>query len=99
MSVYKKSELTQYAKRCARASDTLMTGVCYADELSRSEICKEILDKDNEELLLEISKRFAKYANDQNVFHYENQGFQDFHELINAIINCCDENNLFIERG
>lgn len=43
MIKHKKSELTCYAKQCAKASDTLMTGVCYADDLSRTEICREII--------------------------------------------------------
>lgn len=97
MIEHKKSELTYYAKQCAKASDTLVTGSCYADELSRNEICDEILVDGNEELLFEISKRFAKYVNDQTLFHYENKGFQDFHALLRAIVDCCEENNLFAE--
>ena len=97
MNEYKKSELTCYAKQCAKASDTLMTGVCYADDLSRTEICREILDNGNEELLLEVSKRFAKYVNDQDVFDCGNKAVQDFRDLIKAIVECCEEHGFFEE--
>lgn len=96
---YKKSELTQYAKQCAKMSDNFMDHCLCAEELSRNEICREIVHAGNEELLLEISKRFAKYADCHGPWVNECASVADFYtfyELIKKIINCCEENGLFI---
>lgn len=94
---YKKSELTQYAKQCAKMSDKFMNDYLCSEELSRNEICREIVHDGNEELLLEISKRFAKYADCHDLWVYDCASVEDFYELIKKIINCCEENDLFAE--
>lgn len=93
---YKKSELTQYAKQCAEMSDEFMNDCLCAAELSSNEICREIVHVGNEELLLEISKKFAKYAGCHDLWVYDCASVEDFYELIKKIINCCEENGLFI---
>lgn len=90
---YKKSELTRFAKTCAYGANQMLNGVCVAGEV-RGSICKDILDND-EELLLEVSKRFAKYTKDQIGFDVENGEVQDFQNLIEKIIECCEDNDWF----
>lgn len=90
---YKKSELTRFAKTCAYGANQMLNGVCVAGEV-RGSICRDILSND-EELLLEVSKRFAKYAKDQIVFDVENGEVQEFQNLIEKIIECCEDNNWF----
>lgn len=90
---YKKSELTRFAKTCAYGANQMLNGVCVAGEV-RGSICKDILCND-EELLLEVSKRFAKYAKDQIGFDVENGEVQDFQNLIEKIIKCCEDNDWF----
>ena len=90
---YKKSELTKFAKDCAWGANQMLNGVCMAGEIKGS-ICRDILDND-EELLLEVSKRFAKHAKDTMGFDIESGEVQDFQHLIEKIIECCEENDWF----
>lgn len=90
---YGKSELTRFAKNCAWGANQMLNGVCMADEI-KGNICRDILNND-EELLLEVSKRFAKHAKDTMGFDVENGEVQDFQHLIEKIIECCEENDWF----
>ena len=90
---YKKSELTRFAKDCAYGANQMLNGVCMAGEI-KGNISRDILN-DDEELLLEVSKRFAKHAKDTMGFDVENSEVQDFQHLIEKIINCCEENDWF----
>lgn len=94
---YRKSNLTNYAKVLAKANSYLVNGICMAEENVHSEICERILQGD-EELLIEISKRFAKHTQDENAFYSEAGGLQDFKNVINKIIECCEENDWFDKR-
>lgn len=49
-------------------------------------------DPRHNELLLEISKRFSKYAKDQQSFDTDTGEVQDFQHIISLIVACCDEN-------
>lgn len=89
---YKKSGLTQFAKDCANGANHMLLGVCMAGEI-KGNIYRNI-DRD-EELLLEVSKRFAKYAKDTVGFDVETGEVQDFQRLIDKIIECCEENDWF----
>lgn len=95
MTEYKKSELTAFAKQCSIASNQLSNGICFASELVKENIGRQILRGNNEEILLEVSKRFAKYAKEQDAFDVETGEVQDFQKLIVKIIECCDENDWF----
>lgn len=64
MVKYKKSVLTQFAKDCTYGANQMLNGVCVAEEISKSDIGCTLANTDDEELLFEISKRFAKYAKD-----------------------------------
>ena len=90
---YKKSELTRFAKDCAWGVNQMLNGVCMAEEI-KGNISRDILN-DDEELLLEVSKRFAKHAKDTMGFDVENGTVQDFQNLIEKIIGCCEENDWF----
>lgn len=80
MEQAKKSELTQFAKDCAWGSRA-MNGICLSEEVAHSDIGRKIANgfvEDNEELILEISKRFAKYANDESAPEIEGENFKIF---------------------
>ena len=94
---YKKSELTRFAKICADGAHCTLNGVCLAEE-AKGEIQRSILNG-NDELLLEVAKRFAKVAKDEIAFNVESGEVQDFQNLIERIIECCDENDWFMENS
>lgn len=89
---YKKSELTKFAKDCASGANHMLIGICMAGEI-KGNISRSILYDD--ELLLEVSKRFAKYTKDTMRFDVETGEVQDFQRLIDKIIECCEENDWF----
>lgn len=93
MAKYKKSELTAFAKNCAWGAHQMLNGVCMAEEVVKTQIGRSI--SHDEELLLEVSKRFAKHCKDTMAFDVENGTVQDFQDIIEAIIYCCEENNWF----
>ena len=78
MIKYKKSVLTQFAKHCAYGANQILNGSCVAEEISKSDIGRTLANTDDEDLLLEISKRFAKYAKDQMGFDVDNGEVQNF---------------------
>lgn len=92
---YKKSELTLFARRCAWGSNQILNGLCMAQEIVHSSLGEELANFNDDELLLEVSKRYAKYAQDEVVFDMENSETQDFQSIINKIVNCCDEHDWF----
>jgi hypothetical protein len=47
--------------------------------------------------LLEVAKRFAKYHKDEIQLDFETGSIQDFCNIINEIIHCCEDNNWFKE--
>lgn len=92
---YKKSELTQFAKQCAWAVNQMSNGVCTAGEIAHSDIGREINNFNDNDLLLEISKRYAKYAKDYACFDVDNGETQDFQSIANKIVNCCEDHDWF----
>ena len=92
---YKKSELTKFAKGCAYGANQMLNGVCVAEEISKSNIGRDLINNDETELLLEISKRYAKYAKDQMGFYVDNGEVENFQNIIEKIVECCEENNWF----
>lgn len=98
---YSKSELTYFAKQCEKGEYYMLTGCCFADEITHTEIGRmlssESFADDQEELLLEVSKRYAKRCREQSSFNVENAEVQDFQSIIAKIVNCCEEHNWFEE--
>lgn len=92
---YKKSELTLFAKQCARGANQMSNGVCMAEEIAHTNLGKEIINFNDDDLLLEVSKRYAKYAKDYADFNVENAGTQDFQKIINKIVSCCEDHDWF----
>ena len=90
---YKKSDLTRFAKDCAYGANSILNGICMAGEIKGD--IKNALFNDDEELLLEVSKRFAQYAKDTVGFDVETGEVQDFQCLIDKIVQCCEENDWF----
>ena len=90
---YKKSELTRFAKDCAYGAHQMLNGICIAEEI-KGNISRDLLNG-NEEILLEVSKRFVKYAKDYMAFDVETGQVQDFQNIIEKIIECCDDNDWF----
>lgn len=60
----------------------------------RTQIGKELIN-DNQNVLLEVSKRFAKYAKETINTDLDNGEVQNLQNILNAVINCCEENNWF----
>lgn len=92
---YKRSDLTQFAKNCAYGANQMLNGVCVAEEISTSDIGKSLVNIEDKELILEISKRFTKYAKDQMGFDIFNGSVQDFQNIVQMIVDCCEEHNWF----
>lgn len=92
---YSKSEITKFAKECASASNKAVSVLCMAEEISHSKLVASL--KEDNELLLETAKRFAKYTQVENYIDFDNGEIQDFCTIINAIIECCEENSWFRE--
>lgn len=91
----KKAELTAFAKECAKGAAWMLNGICIAGEITKTQLCRSLLNRNNDELLLEISKRYAKYAQDEFPFAVECGEVQDFQDLISRIVNICDEHDWF----
>ncbi|MCT7397751.1 hypothetical protein N5B56_01450 [Eubacterium sp. LFL-14] len=96
MEKIKKSELTRFAKDCAFTHKNAVIFVCMSEEIAHSKIGK-MLKEENSGILIEVSKRFAKYATEEMEFDTETSETQDTQNIINDIINCCEENNWFRE--
>ena len=94
MEKIKKSELTRFAKDCAFTHKNAVIFVCMSEEIAHSKIGK-MLKEENSGILIEVSKRFAKYATEEMEFDTETSETQDTQNIINDIINCCEENNWF----
>lgn len=92
--IIKKSELTAFAKNCAYAHEKAVKLMCISEELVILDIGKELIN-DNADILLEVSKRFAKYAKETINVDLETGTIQDIQNVLNAIIDCCEENNWF----
>lgn len=75
----------------------MSNGVCMAEEIAHSNLGKEIINFHDDDLLLEISKRYAKYAKDYSDFNVENAATQNFQSIINKIVDCCEEHDWFEE--
>lgn len=91
---HKKSELTKCAKDCSLGLNNFLNGCCLAEEIVKSEIGQDIRNG-NAEVLMEVSKRFAKCAKDNISFDVDTGEVQDFQNIIVQIIDCCEENNWF----
>lgn len=65
-----------------------------SEDIMRTQIGKELIN-DNQNVLLEVSKRFAKYAKETINIDLDNGEVQNLQNILNAVINCCEENNWF----
>lgn len=92
---FKKSQLTKFAKDCSYGLSRMIDAICMAEEIIHSDIGMSFKNGIEEELLIEISKRFAKYTNDTMQFDADTGDVQDFQTIICKIIDCCEENNWF----
>ena len=92
---YKKSELTTFAKQLAFAHNQYLNAMCIAEEITKSNIGRQISNNPDELLLKEIAKRYAKYVHNECNVDIDNGETQTCQDIINDIINCCEENNWF----
>lgn len=95
---YRKSQLTSFAKNCSYGLSRMIDAICMAEEIIHSDIGMSFRNKIDKELLVEISKRFAKYTNDTMSFDANTGDVQEFQSVICKIIDCCEENNWFIDQ-
>lgn len=97
---FKKSELTAFAKECSKGAYYMVTGICHAEEITHSDLGRKLRMVGNDyenELLIEVAKRYAKYCRYECDFDLEVGETQDFQNIISSIVNCCDEHNWFRE--
>lgn len=92
---YKDSQLTRFAKDCALGLSKMINGILMAEEIAHSNICRDLKSETDENLLMAISKRFAKYTKDTMTFDVDVVEVQDFQSIICQIINCCEDNDWF----
>lgn len=94
--MYKKSEMTA---NCVWLEKRFIDCICTTEEIYHSAIGQEFLDRIgmDEKLLLGISKRFAKYAQDDLGVDVDTCEVQLVQNMINLIIDCCDKYNWFRE--
>lgn len=90
----KKSDLTQFAKDCVYAHDKAVKLECISEDIMRTYIGKELIN-DNQDILMEVSKRFAKYTKESMNIDLDNGEVQNVQNILNAIVDCCEENNWF----
>lgn len=90
----KKSDLTQFAKSCVYAHEKAVKLMCISEDIMRNQIGKELIN-DNKNILLEVSKRFAKYASENINIDLDIGEIQNVQNILNDIIDCCEENNWF----
>jgi hypothetical protein len=90
----KKSDLTKFTKDCVYAHEKAVKLMCISEEIMRTQIGKELIN-DNQNVLLEVSKQFAKYARENINIDLDNGEVQNLQNILNAIIDCCEENNWF----
>lgn len=94
---YKKSDLTRYAKELTFAHQWSVKAMCFHEEISKWPLSKEIILPENTDLLLEVARRFAKYRKEEMNVDFENACTQDTANILNLIIETCEENNWFEE--
>lgn len=94
-----KGQLTQFAKNCAYGSKALIDGICMSEEVAHTELGMKLRNNfdDNAELILEVAKRFAKVVNDRMVPDTDVGSVQEFCDIIQVLVDCCEENNWFEE--
>ena len=92
---YDKGVLTKFSKDCAWGMSQFLNGIRMAEEISHSNIGNELLNRHDDDLLLEISKKYAKYAKDTCFFDAEVGEVQDFQNIICMIFECCEKHNWF----
>lgn len=90
----KKTDLTKFAKDCVYAHKEAVKLMCISEDTMRTQIGKELIN-DNQNVLLEVSKRFAKFAKETINIDLDNGEVQNLQNILNAVINCCEENNWF----
>ena len=90
----KKSDLTKFAKDCVYAHEKAVKLMCISEDIMRNQIGKELIN-DNQNILLEVSKRFTKYAEENINIDLDVGEIQNVQNILNDIINCCEENNWF----
>ena len=90
----KKSDLTKFAKDCVYAHEKAVKLECISEDIMRNSIGKELINN-NQSILLEVSKRFAKCAKENINIDLDNGEVQYLQIILNAIIDCCEENNWF----
>lgn len=92
---HKKSDLTSFAKECAYAHHQFLNVACIAEEITKTDIGRELRNGIDNELLLEISRRYAKHVKNNCTIDIDTGETQECQDIINEIIECCEEHNWF----
>ena len=91
----KKAELTAFAKQLASAHRRYCDVMCIAEEITKSDMGRKLKSGMDENLLMEIAKRYAKYVRNECSVDLDNGETQTCQDIINDVLSCCEENNWF----
>lgn len=91
----KKKDLTAFAKELANVHHQYLNIACMAEEITKSDIGRKLQNGMDEELLMEIAKRYAKYVCNECTVDIDTGETQTCQDIINEVVSCCEENNWF----
>lgn len=94
---FSKAELTAFAKQLAYAQRQYLNVMVIAEELNMTGLGKTLKNEMEEDLLLEIAKRYAAYAKDFGLVDVDNGDVQTGQNLINEVVTCCEKHNWFLD--
>lgn len=100
---FKKSELTKFAKLAVFTNKTILDSICASEELFDEigrYICNDYGDDEIggcNEVIFEVAKRYAKYTKEMMLAepNLNARTLSDAEEILQKIIDCCQENNWF----
>lgn len=98
--MYKNSDIKAFGKKCAEVEKSFIDSIYMAEKIYYSEIGKEILREigRDEELLIAISRQFAKYEDKRKKFDMNGWEVQLIQNMVELIVKCCEIYNWFHEK-
>jgi len=90
-----KKDITDFAKTLSNAHHQFLNTMCISEEITKSSIGRLLKNRTDDTLIMEIAKRYAKYVRNECNIDVDNGEVQECQDLINEIIDCCEENNWF----
>lgn len=95
---YTEAQIGNFAKMLSDCSYELTNALCLSEEVSHTEIGRVIANytgDDKSNLIYRISSKFASIVNDRSAPDLEVACVQDACNIIEQVVNCCEEHNWF----